>query len=193
MLRLIISLLLLSAFSIQAGTEEKMELIIPQFKCEDKTVKQVLTAIKKLSKSLDPEKKGINIIFKGSDRKVLSRKITLDLSHISLNDAIKYTCLPVDLYYKVSKNAVEISNNISQTLNTSFFAVSTSFASTVRNKKTKLITRKALLKFFTDSGFNFPPGASVAYIKNASRVSMTNTATNIQRTKKLLLALNWLR
>ena len=198
MQRLIMVLILIMVSAIQAQNktiEGKLNLVIPQLKFQDITVKEALSMIQQKSRQFSDDKKGILIILKNQKDKKLNRKITADFTNISVKAAIKYTCLGTGLHYRISQGgtSVLVSSEIAKQLETKFYRVSSIFTSYVSPKNTRLITQEKLKDFFTSTGVPFPKGAKVSYLAGKNLVSMTNTSTNQDKTRKTLLNLGCLR
>ena len=81
-------------------------IIIDQVEFEDSEPINILKFLRQRSKDLDPEKKGVNFVFK--DLEQHKTLVTLKLSNLPLSEVIKYVCLSGDLIYKVEDFAVVI-------------------------------------------------------------------------------------
>ena len=81
-------------------------IMIDNVEFEDANPLTVFKALRKKSKELDPDGKGVNFIFKDLDKS--KKLVTLILSDASLAYVIKSICLSADLEYTVDEYAVII-------------------------------------------------------------------------------------
>lgn len=100
-----------------AAIREKLEqLILPEIEFEEATTTQVVAFLKRRSRELDPDKKGINILLlrapkagTGASKSVAdTRLMTMSMKDIPIGELIRYVCLEVGLKYRVEQHAVVI-------------------------------------------------------------------------------------
>jgi hypothetical protein len=197
MRNLIVWLLVVSisaiSFAGELTLEDKLKLEIKSIKLSQVTLTQAIETLRRHAKEIDPEKRGINIIVQQTAANSEEQKITLNLTHIPLRDAISYICKSVNLSMSVNKHIVLISKTKKIQIINKFYRVSTSFKSYVNNKKPTDINLKNLKEFFTVGGVTFPKGTSVAYLAGKNLLSMSNTVENQDKARKVLVGLNCLR
>ena len=197
MYRLVTLILLTVCFTVSAQSkiEKKLKLIVPAIKINDVTVKDALQIIRKKSKEIDPDKTGINILIQEKNQKLLSKKVTFNLTNIPLEATIKYVCQSSGLHYKVndSGTAVIVSSQLANQLITKFYTVTSSFKGYVNSKNTNNITQEKMKDFFKTGGVSFPAGSQLSYIASRNLVTITNTSINQGKAKKLLQGLGCLR
>jgi hypothetical protein len=108
----ILSLLCGTAVRGAGSMEAKAEsIMIPHLEVDAVTIEDVFTLLRKRSKELDPDHRGINFVFKFSPagRKAFTeRTLTLNLDNIPLYDVIRYSCMASGLRYLFEDNAVII-------------------------------------------------------------------------------------
>lgn len=192
---------ILLIFIITAGihiqaAEPKVFMIIPQLKLENKSITETLQEIKLLSKDTDPSGIGVNIVIDDLEKKLMNRKVTLNLNNIPVKDAIKYVLIGTKfrITYKDNANTVFITSTVSKQLIVRFYSVSSSFPSFVSPQNIKDASNRDKLKsFITGVGVNFPEGSNVTYMPGKSKISMNNTTDNHEKLIKALLFLGCLR
>ncbi len=110
----IITLALMLSGSWTAATERSVreqvrETVVPRVEYRDEGVDRAFEHLSNRSRELDPEGRGINIIYRGPDGDAAPR-ITLSLRRISLYEAIRYITQVAGLHYRIDDNAVFISD-----------------------------------------------------------------------------------
>lgn len=185
-------LILSSAFAAELSLQQKLSLKIPSFKLEKATLREAISEVRKQAKAVDPDKKGINIIVQYSNSKD-TRKITLNLTDVPIQDAISYICQSAGLNMNPSGKVLLISKDLKKSLNTKFYRVGNSFKNFVNNKNPTKLSKQDLIKFFKTMGVTFPQGSTIAYIPGKNMVSLTNTTDNQKKAKDGLTAFNILR
>lgn len=99
------------ALSPGASLEDKLRLIkIPKIEFEEASPDVVFDYLSRISKTYDPDRKGVNIIHMKLNNS--DSKITMNASHIPMLDVIKYVCMLADLHYQIDRYAVVIKPNV---------------------------------------------------------------------------------
>ncbi len=101
---------LVPVFSSAGGDiQEKLDrIMLDRVEIRDVTLGEAVDYLRKISRELDPEKTGVNFVFKDIDKN--AAKIDIDLTAIPLGEALKYICLNANAAFHVEKYAVVISS-----------------------------------------------------------------------------------
>jgi len=106
--------LILGLSVAQAGMRQVARgIVVPEFKAEEATPAAVFEQVRTLSKTLDPDKQGVNFVFQmtADGKNVLQQPgITMQLSNISVEKLVEYACLAAGLHYRFDENAIIIAD-----------------------------------------------------------------------------------
>lgn len=98
----------------QTGTRQlARQLVVAEFKVEEATPAAAFEQMRTLSKTLDPAKQGLNFVFQmtAAGKNLLQQPgITLDLTNISIEKLVEYTCMAGGLHYRFDDRAVVIAD-----------------------------------------------------------------------------------
>ncbi|MFO7820622.1 MAG: hypothetical protein R6V56_00970, partial [Lentisphaeria bacterium] len=140
-----------------------------------------------------------------------SRTITLQMSNIALNEAIKYVCQVANLDYVVEKNAVIIGASGAlrgREMETEFYPIPIGTFKTERtaeaadigewgtedaetgDEESDSLTSAKIKEYFRNLGVRFPEGSSVAYDQRTSKLIVHNTEQHLRTIERLLRELN---
>lgn len=97
------------AGAVMGMAERQVDTVLPSVQYRDVRVDQAFEELSNLSRNVDPEGEGVNIVYRGptGDR---APSITLSLRRVSLYDAIRYITQVAGLYYRIDEHAVFISD-----------------------------------------------------------------------------------
>lgn len=90
----------------QREVAQKLKLILPKVRFEDRELDFVVDFLKRATKGLDPKKEGLNVIINVNKK---LGKINLDADDIPVGEIVKYICEQLQLKYKLEKFALIIS------------------------------------------------------------------------------------
>jgi hypothetical protein len=82
-------------------------IVIPALQAEDKPAREVFDSLVAMARHEDPEKSGINLLFRCSAAP-LKRRVTLDVAKLKLGELLGYVCQACGLEYVVEDFAVVI-------------------------------------------------------------------------------------
>lgn len=160
---------------------EKLKIVIPKVRFENHSIADVTSFIKKMSKNLDPESKGINIVLM-KDASESKAKINLDADSMPVAELIKYVCQQANLSYKVEKFAVVIGNKAGLHQMTTKFYLAQNKVISIIDQSFKGDTEA----FMKQIGIKFPPGSKVTLVRSMNRIVLTNTADAHEKVSSLL-------
>ena len=168
--------------SAKESVKEKLQLVIPKVRFKNKDLNFAVKFLKIQSKNLSADDVGLNVILlvrrKKGDKPKL---INLDADNMSIAELIQFICTQQELEYVVEKNAILIGNDARLSkLKTRFYHMPSSIVGVVTDNNKSNFTA-----FFTSLGVRFPPGARITYVKEASRLVVTNTANEHAKIAKI--------
>ncbi len=98
----------------QSGTRQlARQLVVPEFKMAEATPAAAFEQMRALSKTLDPAKQGLNFVFQmtPAGKDLLQQPgITMDLTNISIEKLVEYTCMAGSLHYRFDDRAIVIAD-----------------------------------------------------------------------------------
>jgi hypothetical protein len=98
-----LSMPILHAATSEADMETKIKgITLPEVKMKEASVVEALNFFSEQSKLHDPESKGVNLVL----RRSADKRVTLNLSDVSLYDALRLLCSVSDLSMKIEENAI---------------------------------------------------------------------------------------
>ncbi len=169
---------------VDKGCKSKLDTImIDRIEFEEVTVPQAINFLKKRSKELDPEGKGVKIFSRlAKYEKGHTPTVTMVVSDISLSDAIRYICRTANLRYRVEKHAVVIaSQDIPMSdVETQIYKVDA--------KLWNLTTQKDIIAYLKTKGISFDENKhyiKVKYNKKIDRIVIT-TEPDVQKKIKAI-------
>ncbi len=144
------------------------------------------------------------------------RRVTISMTDVPLDDAIKYICMSADLQFKVDRNAVLIADRSTQieTMEIQFFPVTPQMVEKgIKTAATNIAaggglhappvadaggaaggddatSPESLRRTFEAYGVPFPAGATISYNATISKIVAKNTDENLQKLKNVLDQLN---
>ncbi len=109
------------------------DILIPRLNYEGVPVDQAFEALSELSRQLDAEGEGVNIVYSGPVGDQAPR-ISLSLRRVSLYDVIRYMTEMAGLYYRIDANAVYIADEpfSPALIETRFYPVQPSFINVIK-------------------------------------------------------------
>ncbi len=169
-----------------AKIKEKLAITIPKVKFEKQTLEFAVEFIKRISRDLDLDGVGINIVLAVEDKGKDKKLINLDADNMSIAELIKTICSMHGLNYKVEKHAVLIGSHTKlQIMETKFYVVSSTFVGLVSQLKPE-DDKDAFQNFFELMGVRFPPGAKMVYVKSVLRLVITNTPEQHKKVNEIM-------
>jgi general secretion pathway protein D len=176
-----------------AISRKLQEIRIPQLTLSDETVRDAVEKLQKKSRTLDPNKEGVNIVLKLDPTKEAvdgGTKINLSLNDLPLGEALKYIASAANLKVKIEPYAVAIVplSEPTETLISKEYKVppgfitapSSSAAASPGTPGLPQTTGKSGAKEFLESqGVTFPAGASATYLASSSKLLVKNTQANL--------------
>ena len=164
------------------------EIRIPKLDFREATVREALDYIKARAAALDtkepdPNKRGINIVLKldPENKASADARVTLQLTDVSLGQAIQYLASAASLKVKVRSDSVSVVplSDATDVLITKEYKVSPEFVSDFNGK----FNAK---QFLEASGTTFPPGAAANYLPASGKLIVRNTQDNLDLVDQLV-------
>ena len=171
----------------QPPLEKKVEaLVIPQLDVEDIALVELVHMLRGLSKDLDPEGIGFNILFRGTDKQA-EQRITISAKHLPMQDLLHYLTLNTGLTYRIDTAAIIIAprGHRADVLETRFYPVNAGCHFPIDEERDG---RDAKV-FFEEKGVTFPPGSTASFVRSKARLVAHNTQENLRRIERILIEL----
>ncbi|MGD7653657.1 MAG: hypothetical protein ACQCXQ_10610, partial [Verrucomicrobiales bacterium] len=187
-------------------TEKLHRIIIPRIDFEDTTLEEAIDFLRLRtaesdSLELDPSKKGVNIVNRGSGGLKIRE---LKLKNVPLSQALKYICDATKLRYKVDDFAVTLvpQTETGEDLVTRTYQVPPDFAYMLDSgggsgigqvdpfaepsgqPSSAISRRRPIAELLKSAGINLPPGASATMSANGSLL-VTNTPSELEKISQL--------
>ena len=191
------------------------EIEFPGTDFEEESVSDVFSQIQRRSKELDPEKKGISIVYPAFKE---DKFVTLKLGNVPLGELIRYVCMYTGLKYKVNHLGVTIGESNLDDMSDRTFVMTNTLYDNITGSGAGVSEdlmsgdapenpfegggaavetgdvgggtvsegSEALKRFFIECGIPFAEGASVSYNKRSNKLSVRNTPENLKSLAELL-------
>jgi hypothetical protein len=104
---LCLALIISCTCSAQEQSDNKLHLVLPDVQFRATPLKQVIESIAQMSREVDPQKEGVNILL-AEESLNPDKPITVNLRHPTVIRAIKLICSGADLNYRVENTMVII-------------------------------------------------------------------------------------
>ncbi len=88
-------------------------LVIPHLDVEDMPLIEVIRHLRKESRRLDPERKGVNFFIKfhpARAQQTKQRLVSMSFTKLSIEEIVKYLCLTTGLQYRMEESAILIAD-----------------------------------------------------------------------------------
>lgn len=177
----------IAATGIPSMTRKLNEIVIPRIDFKDATVGEALEFLKQRAATLDaketdPSRKGVNIVLQTDQDSAASRaRITLSLTDVSLNDALKYVAELSGSKIKVEPYAVALVPQ-SEAL--------TDMATKEYQVPSNVLSTAGAKAYLESNGVVFPPGASATYLPGSKKLIVKNTESNLDLVETLISSAN---
>jgi len=180
------------AFKAKSLAEKVPTLILDKIKLDKVPLESCITYLHAKSKLADPDKVGVSLLLqlhgkKKSRSKIKKKKVSLEMTNVPLESAVKYICMQTRLYYMVDSKAILISNKEFTNRILKFYPVAASFRATINPSTGKsLPTEEDLKKYFISMGVKFPKSATINFNARINRLTMNNTPANHRKMVRIL-------
>ena len=170
--------LLFPSDTVNAGVEYIRQplrtIIIPEIDFTDATIEEAIASLRQQSKELDPDGEGINMIIKLDEEFESEASINLQLTNVSLEDALRFTTELAGLKYIVDPLAVIIVPAWMEAgrLVTETYRVPPDFIDRLGGKPANA------KEHLQEAGVPFPEGASAIYLTATSELVVRTTDSN---------------
>ncbi|MFT5497209.1 MAG: hypothetical protein ACI9TH_002615 [Kiritimatiellia bacterium] len=187
--------------------------LVPEASFEHASLNDVMDFIRTISRKVDPEKKGVNIIQTRSTQG--APPITLSLKNVSVRDLIEYTCTVADVDFRIGGNAVVI-DKIPPMITHTYSVDPTLFSERIPlgmgpggfddddeggvgddggsfddfDAPNVVADGVSLKAVFNAYGVPFPAGSSITYEPVISQLIVRNTEENLKIFERILDTIN---
>ena len=180
-----------------AISKKLRDIKIDKLSLSDETIREAIDKLQNRSRALDTNNnQGVNIVLKVDPTKESvdgGTKITLSLSDVTLEEALKYVAAAADLQVKIEPYAVAIvpKSEPIENLSTKEYKVPPGFISSISTSGStpsagaatpglpQTTGRSGAKEFLAAQGVTFPPGASAIYLPSSSKLLVKNTQSNL--------------
>lgn len=172
-------------------------IIFPRLSLSDASIADAVNHLAKKSAELDPEGRGINIVWNGNGGGA-PREVNVDLKNVTLEEGLRAICDSAGVRYRAEASVVIVSMTAAGGMETRQFRVPPGFLSTAASAtptetvadpfatpdpgaSKPRIGRLDPKTYLENQDIEFPPGARAGYNPSANMLIVTNTAENLER------------